>query len=363
MTLSHIATELMDDDAKIILIYAFNTIGKTRLSVAFKDATKDANGGEHAGVYYNAFSEDLFVWDNDEGNDGENIRLVITESNLNRFHSALTENAVREKLKPYRPTFDFEFKLHDDTERGIKSIEFFPKEEDAEKAENIKISRAEERIFVWCFFLALFEVEGWADEQSDHFFIDDPVSSLDDHNIFVTASSVLDLAEKYHGDRKIIIATHHIGFFSTIANWLTKGEKAGRYKKITKVLILNRDQAGLLSLSNPRSAVFLYHLHLLRELSVARKKDRLKAFHLVLLRQVLENVASFLGVGQFAYVLKQIGIEDADRVAMIINILSHKKIFTYEGDEMTDDTRSLFDEVFDGLREKYSFVLHDGAAA
>ena len=363
MTISEIAAQLMNDDAKIILIYAFNTVGKTRLSVAFKDRTKEANEGSHAGVYFNAFSEDLFVWDNDEENNGENVQLLVTESSLNRFHALLTEDAVREKLKPYTPTFDFEFQLHEDAERGIRSIAFFLEGQDAGDAANIKISRAEERIFVWCFFLALFEVEGWADKQSEHFFIDDPVSSLDDHNLFVTASSVLDLAETYHGDRKIIITTHHIGFFSTIANWLTKGEQADIYRKITEILILNRDQDGQLSLSSPNQGVFLYHLHLLRELSIARNEGRLRTFHLVLLRQVLENVASFLGVGRFSYVLEQIGIEDADKTARIINILSHKNVFAYEADEMVPDTRSLFDEVFDGLREKYNFVLHDGGGA
>ena len=362
MTISDIAAQLKNEDAKIILIYAFNTVGKTRLSVAFKDVTKEANEGRHAGVYYNAFSEDLFVWDNDEENNGENIRLVITESSLNQFHASLTEDAVREKLQLYDPTFDFKFELHEDTEQGIRSISFFPKEQDADSAANIKISRGEERIFIWCFFLALFEVEGWADQQSAHFFIDDPVSSLDDHNVFVTASSVLKLAETYHGDRKIIITTHHIGFFSTIVNWLTKGEKADEYKKITKIWILNRDQAGSLSLDSPRNAVFLYHLHLLRELSLARQEDRLKSFHLVLLRQILENVASFLGVGQFSYVLKQIGIEDEDETARIINILSHKNVFTYESDEMLPDTRRLFDNIFDGLKKKYNFVLYDGGA-
>lgn len=353
----------MEEEAKIILIYAFNTVGKTRLSVAFKDATKEANGGKHAGVYYNAFSEDLFIWDNDEENNGANIRLVVTESSLNTFHSALTEDEVREKLKPYRPSFDFAFEMHDDPERGIRSITFFPVGEKPEEATNIKISRAEEQIFVWCFFLALFEVEGWTDEQSAHFFIDDPVSSLDDHNIFVTASSVLGLAEKYHGDRKIIITTHHIGFFSTIVNWLTKGEKSDKYKAATKVWTLNRDQSGNLTLDSPRNAVFLYHLHLLRELSLARKEERLKSFHFVLLRQVLENVASFLGVGQFSYVLKQIGIDDHDDIARIINILSHKNVFTYEGDEMMPDNIILFNKVFDGLRDKYNFVLHDGGSA
>ena len=134
----------------------------------FKDATKNGNG-EHTGVYYNAFSEDLFVWDNDHENNEENIKFVINESSLNKFHSSLTEDTVREKLEPYKFKFDFTFNVFkDDTERGIESVSFYIM--DGEEQKNIKISRGEERIFIWCLFLALFEVEGWADNQNNHFF-------------------------------------------------------------------------------------------------------------------------------------------------------------------------------------------------
>src|SRR5581483_4861312 len=100
---------------------------------------------------------------------------------------------------------------------------FFYEAKDPKDANNIvkvpfKISRGEERVFVWSFFLALFEVEGWADKQSAHFFIDDPVSSLDDHNIFVTATTLIDLIEDHYEKRKIIITTHHIGLFSILAD-------------------------------------------------------------------------------------------------------------------------------------------------
>ena len=77
-----------------------------------------------------------------------------------------------------------------------------------------------------------------------------------------------------------------------------------------------------------------------------------------LLRQVLENVASFLGVGQFGYVLNQIGIEDANDTADIINTLSHKKVYYFESDELVPDTQAIFKKVFTGLKEKYQFVLH-----
>ena len=160
MTPAEIAEAIKADDAKIVLAYAFNTTGKTRLCVAYKDATKLADGS-HTGVYYNAFSEDLFVWDNDEENDGANIHLTVLPSSLSRFHASLNEDQVREKLKAYKPKFDFEFELHDDVERGIESISFFIPDPNPDAAPpSIKISRGEERIFVWCFFLGAVRSRG-----------------------------------------------------------------------------------------------------------------------------------------------------------------------------------------------------------
>ena len=89
MNLDEIASQIKELDENIILIYAFNAMGKTRLCVAYKDATKDPESGKHAGVYYNSFSEDLFVWDNDEENDGANINLTVRDSSLNKFHSLI----------------------------------------------------------------------------------------------------------------------------------------------------------------------------------------------------------------------------------------------------------------------------------
>ena len=61
MTHAEIAEALKVSDERIVLAYAFNATGKTRLCVAYKNATKHEDG-THTGVYYNAFSEDLFVW-------------------------------------------------------------------------------------------------------------------------------------------------------------------------------------------------------------------------------------------------------------------------------------------------------------
>lgn len=359
-----IAKELAHGKERIALIYAFNATGKTRLSVAYKDETKGEDG-KHTGVYYNAYSEDLFVWDNDSENGEVNVQLDIRKSSLNRFHSSLTEDDIRNKLARFRPDYRFEFIPHDNPEDGIQSVLFFDEVADPQDPNNIskvprKISRGEERIFVWCFFLALFEIEGWADQQSSHFFIDDPVSSLDDHNIFITASTLFDLIEEHYEKRKFVITTHHIGLFSILADWLAKGEKASKFRNKVKVFTLSL-KSGEISLENCRRDVFLYHLRLLQVLDQAHGAGEVKAYHFALLRQVLENVASFLGVGQFGYVLQQIGITDANEVASIVNTLSHKKVYYFESDELSADSLKTFERIFTGLQEKYKFVLHTPA--
>ena len=61
---------------KVQLIYAFNCTGKTRLSREFKQLIASETNGEDGEadqselsrnkiLYYNAFTEDLFYWDND----------------------------------------------------------------------------------------------------------------------------------------------------------------------------------------------------------------------------------------------------------------------------------------------------------
>jgi hypothetical protein len=365
---SHIdvAKDILSAKEQIVLVYAFNATGKTRLSVTYKNLTKGKDGS-HAGVYFNAYSEDTFVWQNDLENEGSTIRLDIRKSSLNQFHSSLSEDDIRAKLNRYRPTYRFEFIPHENPEDGIQAVLFFYEEAAADDPSNIskvpiKISRGEEKVFIWCFFLALFEVDGWADKQSSHLFIDDPVSSLDDHNIFITASTLFDLIEEHFEKRKVIITTHHLGFFAILADWLTKGEKAGKFKKYAKVCILsNKD--GNLALERCNNDVFLYHLRLLQVLEQAHASNGVKSFHFALLRQVLENVASFLGVGQFRYVLEQVGITDANEVANIINTLSHKKVYYFEGDELTPDSKEMFDSVFTKIKSKYNFVLHAPAPA
>ena len=168
-----VAQKIKEADEDIFLIYAFNGTGKTQLSVAYKDICKD--GDEHTGVYYNAYSEDLFQWDNDEENDNKDIKLNVVPSTINEYHTYLLQTIkdgeteediypIQEKLQKYNPKYTFKINRYYidekeeiiDEEKGIKSFSFYSLE-DEKQIYPIKISRGEERIFVWCFFLTLFD--------------------------------------------------------------------------------------------------------------------------------------------------------------------------------------------------------------
>lgn len=346
-----IAEKLKDVPQYIKCVYAFNGTGKTRLSVAYKDITKAENNGNHTGVYYNSYSEDLFNWDNDEENDNLNTKLDIKFSSLNTLFSNLTEQLIEEELIRYNPSYKFEFIRNNDPEIGVDSIRFY-KDDDIDTS--IKISSGETRIFIWCFFLALFKTEGWADVQDAHFFIDDPVSSLDDNNIFLTADTIVELVEdNFTTDRKIILTTHHIGLFSVLYDRFKYGEKSGRYKANSKFFMLKKKNEDL-ELKDFEKETFLYHLHLLQELEEA-KNSTLYTFHFVLMRQLLENIVSFLGKSQIKFVLEEIKVDNPEQSINMINSLSHKRVFVPQINEMNENEAKIFNEIFDKLLIKYNF--------
>lgn len=356
--LRELAESIYKESANIILIFGFNSIGKTRLSVEYKNLTKEKNNNKHSGVYYNSYSEDLFQWDNDPENIGNEIKLDIVKSNLNRFHSSINESDIIDKLNIYNINFDFEFIYGKDQEiDGIKSVKFFQKQSD----NVIKISRGEESIFIWCFYLNLFELEGLSDEQSTHFFIDDPISSLDDNNIFNIAYSIKELIDKYHKERKIIITTHHIGFFNILSNWLSYKYNNKENKYNIKKYILKRNNSEF-KLLNLREDVLLYHLELLKTLQDAIDKDELYEYHFAILRQLLENISSFLGAYHFSYILED--IYDATKVKYIsgiINALSHKQSYnTSETIEMNNNQKIVIKEIINHINKKYKFKISDG---
>lgn len=355
MTHTEVATEIKGlKDKNVVLIYAFNSTGKTRLSVEYKNQTKDEKTGDHAGIYYNAYSEDLFQWDNDEENDNVNMRLVVVRSSLNRFHSNIMDNVelVESKLAPYQPRYKFEFNPHKNREHGIESVSFFISDDDRTP---IKISRGEERMFVFCFFLALFDIEDWSAKQNAHIYIDDPVSSLDDHNVFITAHLVFNLILSNFKKKKIIVSTHHVGLYWILMDLIRRGEHKDTFNKKNQPYTLS-NRNGDLQLKAHDADVFMFHLHLLQTLQEARK-TKLYKYHIVLLRQVLENVGSFLGVGLVKLVLKELNVDREDEVVHMINTLSHKKEYQMQFNLMEPYEEEMFLDVLEKLMTRYNFKL------
>lgn len=351
-TIKEIAKQLKASEQPIMLIYAFNSTGKTKLSVEYKNITKN-EAGKHTGVYYNAYSEDLFRWDNDEPNGNEDMKLEILESSLNPYFSSIVENPdlLEDKLAPYLPKYTYEFDKNPDPEIGIDAIRFSRNGEN-----NIKISRGEERIFIWCFFLALFEADAWTGEQDAHFFIDDPVSSMDEHNIFITANSIIKLIDEKiaaKSEKRIIITTHHIGLFSILSDRL----KNSTHKNNTKrnILSVHDDE---LTLKNHSKDVFLYHLYLMQVLDECITEKKVMAYHFIMLRQLLEIISSFLGASGIKKALEEIGYSgNLEMVSNQVNSLSHKDARQQPADLNPLDAK-LLEDIYNDIQTKYKFIIH-----
>ena len=149
---AHLRQELQNvqDPKKFILLYAYNGTGKTRLSMAFKDIGKQ--GGAQDTLYFNAFTEDLFSWDNDLE---EDIERVLKLNSTSSFFSGLKELELESRIRPFLTRYtDFDFNI--DYEKSEVRFSREVQNGASTKIDDpIKVSRGEENLFVWCFFLAI----------------------------------------------------------------------------------------------------------------------------------------------------------------------------------------------------------------
>ena len=72
------------EEKRLILLFAHNKVGKTRLSMEFKNIGKQPlqNNPEEMQrdtLYFNAFTEDLFTWNNDLEHDRERVLMMNKE--------------------------------------------------------------------------------------------------------------------------------------------------------------------------------------------------------------------------------------------------------------------------------------------
>jgi len=238
-TLTEIAQQLQVSNKKVQLIYAFNGVGKTRLSREFKQliAPKSADGenGNETEVsrnkilYYNAFTEDLFYWDNDLERDAE--------PKLNIQPNSFTDWILRVQGQDQNIITNFQRyanqRLTPHFSENFTEVTFSLERGNNERLGNLKIAKGEESNFVWSIFqtlvdqvISILNVTELDQRETNQFdqlqfiFIDDPVSSLDENHLIELAVTLAELIKSSQTDLKFIITTHSPLFYNVLHNEL-----------------------------------------------------------------------------------------------------------------------------------------------
>lgn len=329
---------------KYIVLFAYNGTGKTRLSGEFKSLGQHLNEetGEKTAdtLYYNAFTEDLFYWDNDLDNDTERV-LKFNKSS--RFFNGLKDLDMDNRIRPlFQRYADFDFSINYDD----ASINFY-REESTQRIDNIKVSRGEENIFIWCFFLAIVQLvidKAEAYEWVKYIYVDDPISSLDDNNVIAVASH---LAALMKGEGvKVIVSSHHTLFFNVLCNEISRAEQLFLQK--------SKDNATYI-LKDTTKTPFFHHVALLKELKKASDTDILYTYHFNILRNILEKTASFHGYAHFSSCIRKGDAENEPVYTRIVNLLSHGNYSLFDPKEMVEENKEYFRNILNNFLEDYNF--------
>lgn len=343
-------------DLDCVLLYAYNGTGKTRLSMEFKDQAKRKRGGTRDTLYFNAFTEDLFVWHNDLDSDTDRHLTINKDS---AFFDGLRDLALEEAIYGYLSRyadFDFDIDYDDWLVRFRKGAN-----------ERIKISRGEEKLFIWCLFLAICERVIDRHPSYDwvkHLYIDDPISSLDDNNAIALACDLATLLRKAAHRRgagaepdplRTVFSSHHSLFFNVMCNELRRA-RDGQEKIKTKRYFLHRPDAnGTLTLRATEDTPYFHHVATLAELRTCAASGTLNTYHFNALRSVLEKTASFFGHDDIGFCLAGLGDEALYNRAL--NLLSHGKYAVSEPVEMVEDNKALFRRILDDFLGRFQFAL------
>lgn len=366
------------------LVFAYNGTGKTRLSYDFAHYERGEDSPKHT-LYYNAYTEDLFTWDNDlEGN--TDYHLLINQNS--EFIRGLAGYEFSDKLRKYLQVFtdiDFDFLYNEEYEDLPYGVKFSKHRVERDGTEvifdNIKISRGEERLFVWCFFRCILDqVIGGNDAYKDieYIYIDDPMSSLDDNNVIAFAEQLYSVIRKER-DRekeankneepdfrriKFIVSSHHALFFHTMVHGLGGDKRLGKF-----YLSRNKQNDYLILKSMDDNTPFYYNVAMMSELKNAIERDRLYTFHFTILRSIIEKIVEFFGHPNYEFVLSGIKYkgETYDQTAFseeeltefysrVVNVLTHQGSM-FSPVLMNPDNKELVTSIFNHLVDKYQFVL------
>lgn len=368
-SLKEIAETLRGTDKKVQLIYAFNGVGKTRLSREFKELISPKSEGDHGDevdekikiLYYNAFTEDLFYWDN------SNRKLKIQPNNF-------TDWVLGDQGQERNIATNFQYytsnKLTPHFNESYNEITFSIEGGNDEIIDNIKISKGEESCLVWCVFYSLLtlvvdtlnEPEP-ANRDTNQFdelryvFIDDPVGSLDENHLIELAVNIAELIRESESEVKFIITTHNPLFYNVLYNELNNSDQDAKdkTKKSLKKRLEKLDD-GTYLLHDSNDSPFSYHLFLLSELEKAIQTGGIKKYHYNFLRQILEKTSTFLGYKKWRELLTLLP-DDAHEAYYnrIINLCSHGKHSGEETSIIDDNDKRVLNYLVREIKNIYHF--------
>lgn len=388
-TLAEIAQQIQGSNKKVQLIYAFNGTGKTRLSREFKQLVAPRNDEDEVEqpelsrnkfLYYNAFTEDLFYWDNDLEQDAEpRLRIqpnsftdwVLKDQGQDRNIITNFQRYANEKLTP-RFNEEYKVKGKDDKEITVKAfseVTFSLERGDDEHSGNLKISKGEESNFIWSIFYTLIEQvidilnvaepserETNAFDQLEYIFIDDPVSSLDENHLIELAVDLAQLIKSNNSDVKFIITTHNPLFYNVLHNELNSDDGGYKKKCLDKYRMTKLDDGTYQLVQQPNDSPFSYHLYLKSELEKAIESGQLSKYHFNFLRNILEKTSTFLGYKKWGDLLPKTDDGKTNPYeARIINISSHSKHAGEEVADLTEDDKRVLRYLVNEINTMYRF--------
>ena len=367
-TLTEIAQELRTANKKVQLIYAFNGTGKTRLSREFKQLiapiADDNEGDDEADrselsrnkiLYYNAFTEDLFYWDNDLEQDADpKLKIqpnlftnwVLKDQGQDQNIITNFQRYANERLTPH---FSEDF----------SEVSFSLERGDNEYSGNLKISKSEESSFIWSVFYTLLdqvistlniaepsERETNQFDRLEYIFIDDPVSSLDENHLIELAVNLAGLIKSSRSTSlKFIVTTHSPLFYNVLFNELN----------VKFCYMLERFEDGTFALTEKNgdsNKSFSYHLYLKQTIELAIAKNTVQKYHFTLLRNLYEKTASFLGYLKWSDLLPD---DKHLYLSRIINFTSHSTLSNETVAEPTPAEQATVKLLLDHLKNKHDF--------
>ena len=354
-------------DKKVQLIYAFNGSGKTRLSRQFKELISPKPSPEEEGfedyqskvLYYNAFTEDLFYWDNDLHGDTER-KLIIrpnkyTDWTLKEQGQELnaTKHFQRYTNRRLTPVYDPLF----------REVWFTIENGGEEPINNIKISKGEESNFIWTVFFSTIEqvVSSLSEPESDsagrfehleYIFIDDPVSSLDENHLIQLAVDLATLVKSNKSNLRFIISTHNPLFYNVLSNEFRNKDSDGNWKPGSHVKwLLERTSDDTFDLrEHGTDSPFSYHLFLLREIEQAITTGNVRKYHFGFMRSILEKTSTFLGYKRWEELLPTTREGTTDPYAQrLVNYGVHSKHAGEEIEPIPPEIKEMLKTIYDNL--------------